>query len=700
MTAGIIKANDLDKAISAGDLAKVRSILKENPSLLNEKNIQTLTPVNKALVEGKREIALELINLGADLTIGDKDNSLPIHYAAMMGDIDIYELIRLKTSMSVDIPDNDGATSLFYSISGQKPEMSKYLIGKGADLKVLTKDKYNLLLYAAIFGQTEIAKILIDKKSDVNAKNLRGFTPLHSAVSFGRTDIVKMLVEHGANVNVENDEGETPLFLAARSNTFEAAKYLIENGGDVRHRSKRGLTPLIELSFSGNIRNIELFLEHGADIEEGDSSGINALTYAVWGRNPVEVMKFLIMNGAEVNPDCRRGKTSCCQGDISPLCRAASTGKTDVINLLLSNGAKVNIKDRDGLSPLMLAVKNGNPEAVRTLIAHGAFLDQPDPIIGNTELMIASTLGEEEIVSLLLEKGAKTSLTNKDGNNAMDLAWNYGHKKIAYMLLSKGVNDSKLKDMIQTPSLLDQPVKEKNAAVWFLGHSGWAVKTKNNFLIFDYDMTSGSKSVSDSSLASGYIVPEELKGQKVTVFCSHSHQDHYSKNIFDWRKDLTDINYVFCFVPQGDVENYTYIPIHNEKTINGIKISTIKSTDLDGGFLVEVDGLVIFHPGDLANKEDKLMKAYKDEIDMIASKGIKVDLAFAGIRGCSLGSPAQVKLGVEYLVDKLKPNLLIPMHSGSSTVTYKNFAETFNKEKPAQKVKAVINRGDHFIYTD
>ncbi|MEI6457101.1 MAG: hypothetical protein WCO93_12490, partial [bacterium] len=178
----------------------------------------------------------------------------------------------------------------------------------------------------------------------------------------------------------------------------------------------------------------------------------------------------------------------------------------------------------------------------------------------------------------------------------------------------------------------------------------------------------------------------------------HSHPDHYTKEIFKWKKNIPQVSYVLCFNPPDAAGEYTFIPIHDTKTVDGIKISTVRSTDLDGGFLLEVDGLVIFQPGDLANRQDDLMKAFTDEIDLVASKGVKVDMAFAPIRGCGLGQPPQVKLGVNYMIDKLQPNLFIPMHAGAATDTYRLFADEIRIEKPNQKVQAVVNKGDHFSY--
>eukprot|EP00178_Gracilaria_changii_P012691 TRINITY_DN35869_c0_g1_i1.p1 TRINITY_DN35869_c0_g1~~TRINITY_DN35869_c0_g1_i1.p1 ORF type:complete len:128 (-),score=22.97 TRINITY_DN35869_c0_g1_i1:66-449(-) len=56
----------------------------------------------------------------------------------------------------------------------------------------------------------------------------------------------------------------------------------------------------------------------------------------------------------------------------SPLHWAADFGKADVIEYLISKGAKVNQKDSNGITPLLNAVYESHTEAVKALLKHGA----------------------------------------------------------------------------------------------------------------------------------------------------------------------------------------------------------------------------------------------------------------------------------------------------------------------------------------
>jgi len=695
----IVWASDLNKAINDGNLTLVKSLLDSNPELINIKDLRGHTPLINALLAENKEISLELIKRGADVTIGDNENTAPIHFAAGMGDIDLFELIRGK-GVALDARDDNEMTPLFYSIRNRKESMSLYLIGQGANVRAVAVNDWPLLLYAAIYGQTETAKMLLDKKVDVNAQTREGIAPIHSATSFGRTDFVKMLVEHGAKIDIQTTEGAMPLSWALNPNTYDIAEFLIRNGADVNHKDHSGTTALMRVAGRGSVNVAELLLQNGANVNDMDNDQRPALVMAAWSRDPDGMSKFLILNGADVNPvTCTHGKSCTCgQNQTTPLHSAASMGLTEMTRNLVTNGAKINVYNKHGYTPLHLAVKKGNTELVKYLVDQGAFLNQQDKNLGYTELHLAATLGNRELVDWFLEKGSDVTITTNDGQTALDLAWKYGHKEIGYLLLAKGSSDSKLKEMVSAPDLLTQTPAQGEATVWFLGHSGWAIKTQHHFLIFDYFINPREKAPADSGLACGYIVPEELKEQQVTVFASHSHMDHYNKEIFGWKATLPDIRYVLCFHPEDATGDYTYIPIHEEKIIDDMKISTIKSTDLDGGYLVEVDGLVIFHPGDHANREDILMKDFTDEIDLVAKKGVTIDLAFTPIRGCGLGLPPQVKLGMNYMIDKLHPTLLIPMHAGATTDAYCVTASELSKEKPHQKVHAVVNKGDHFSY--
>jgi L-ascorbate metabolism protein UlaG (beta-lactamase superfamily) len=246
--------------------------------------------------------------------------------------------------------------------------------------------------------------------------------------------------------------------------------------------------------------------------------------------------------------------------------------------------------------------------------------------------------------------------------------------------------------------MLSANIARGEAMFWYLGHSGWAVKTSDHFLVFDYNDDTRARKADHPCLATGCIEPKELKNQHLTVFSSHAHPDHFCSSVFDWKKENPEAEFVLCFQPDGVSEPYTYLPVNTESEVNGMTVYTIRSTDSGGGFLLEVDGLVIFHMGDHANGDDALAEDFTREIDLVAAKNKKIDVMLGPIRGCSLGTPSQVKSGTYYAIEKLDPALFVPMHSGAYSFEYRKFTEQAAKDGLEQPMMSPVNKGDRFHY--
>lgn len=694
------RSQDIYDAIEQDDAESVKLIIAEHAELLNQRNEVFKTPLNFAAELGKAGMARILLDLGADPYIGDRENSMPIHMAAISGNVETVDLF-LDNGMDVDTRDLNEMTPLHFALAYNQSAMARHLIERGADVNAQNINSFSPLHYAAIRGDMESARLLLKKKANINDIIVRGGSPLFSAVSFGHTDLVRFLVENGANINQEAEDGSQALSAALNPNTYDAAAYLIEKGADVMHRNNSRLTALHFVAGRGTGENIaELLLDHGADIDAVSLDGRTPLTFAAYSRNPEGMTRFLILNGADVNPDpCSLDKACTC-GPVhtTPLHAAVSRNQLGMAEILVSNGAKVNVYDAGGQTPLHLAIQAGSVDLVKYLVDHGAFINTGEKNTGSTALHLAVAMGYGDIVDQLLVEDADIRALDKEGRTSLDYAWYYNHKDIAYTLLASGADDNTLKDHLNAPCLLDKALGEGQAMVWFLGHSGWAVKTQNHFLVFDYFTNQWNQAPDDSCLASGFICPEEIKGQNVTVFSTHEHGDHFDPRIFEWQTVIPDAGYVLCWEPSGIQNSYTLIPVHEQAEVNGMDVYVNYSTDLGGGYFVEVDGLNIWHMGDLANGEDGLMKAFTDEVDRIAGTDKRVDIVFGGIRGCSLGQPEQVRQGLYYVLEKLDPSLFIPMHSGGHSFENLRFAEEAKEDGMETPMRYVIHRGDRFIY--
>jgi L-ascorbate metabolism protein UlaG (beta-lactamase superfamily) len=215
-------------------------------------------------------------------------------------------------------------------------------------------------------------------------------------------------------------------------------------------------------------------------------------------------------------------------------------------------------------------------------------------------------------------------------------------------------------------------LENRECVVWYLGHSGWAIKTKNNFLIFDY--TEMNTVVEDKEIRNSFINSIDLKNDNVYVFVSHEHEDHYDKIIYNWGQQVKNIKYILGW---DDSESSKYICVGANKVYNidDIEIITIESTDDGVGYLVKLDGLSILHFGDHANWCCEIDSYYKEQIDYLKDKCANIDIAFIPIAKGSGIRPQSITDGAEYAINKLNIKMAFPMHGGGRENLYKEFEE-------------------------
>ncbi len=247
-------------------------------------------------------------------------------------------------------------------------------------------------------------------------------------------------------------------------------------------------------------------------------------------------------------------------------------------------------------------------------------------------------------------------------------------------------------------SPLKEDIREGEAYVWYLGHCGWAVKTKNHLLIFDYSPMGSMPA--ELSVSNGHINPIEIKDLNVFVFVSHAHADHYDPEIFKWEKSIESITYVFGWQPSNNKSHNLHIAEPKKKRyIDGLEILTIYH-EFDGipevAFLVNGDGLMVFHSGDHGSTGEVLNSLFKDNIDFLAKDSKEIDIAFISQFGSRSGG--EVNNGDLYTIEKLRPRATFPMHQGGREHFYKKFAQEATDKGAKTKFYSAEKRGDRFFY--
>lgn len=143
------------------------------------------------------------------------------------------------------------------------------------------------------------------------------------------------------------------------------------------------------------------------------------------------IVDLLLENGADINVCSPKGYTS--------LMLASSEGHDAVTKLLIEKGANMEMKDSDGDTAVILAAMTGNESIVRLLLKKGANLDEKNRSC-ETALHLAVRRGHETVVSLLLENEARTNVQDHDGDTVLHFAVATGYDSIVELLLEYNAN--------------------------------------------------------------------------------------------------------------------------------------------------------------------------------------------------------------------------------------------------------------------
>lgn len=172
---------------------------------------------------------------------------------------------------------------------------------------------------------------------------------------------------------------------------------------------------------------------------------INGLHFAVLF-GVVKVVEKLLELGFKPDHKDSYGRT--------PLWWASQGGQDAIVGLLLDAGASLETKDKiKGYTPLMCAIHGEHQKVVDLLLDKRSEIDTKDRQ-GQTALMMASEIGAEDIVQLLIKKGkADVNLRDSGEKGWTPLLWaiENGHSGAVKMLLEAGADFKVKNEMEMTP---------------------------------------------------------------------------------------------------------------------------------------------------------------------------------------------------------------------------------------------------------
>eukprot|EP00054_Salpingoeca_dolichothecata_P029739 m.235828 g.235828 ORF g.235828 m.235828 type:complete len:507 (+) comp26537_c0_seq13:70-1590(+) len=301
----------------------------------------------------------------------------------------------------------------------------------------VNKSLWQPLICACTKGNIHVVTALLEIPAiEINIKGPNEETALYVASRLNHLDIVQLLLNFGADANLKTKHGDTPLHTAARNNCPEAMLLLLQNQADQSLRNTGGCTPLHLACVNNHIKAIQVLVQHNADPWIADNKKVTAW-HIVARDGFFEGVKCFANTFGVVCPKATL---------VPPLILCAEAFHREssylpILKLVTSKAQEtpgaVNAKHPlDGRSALHYVVQRDKVQAVEILLSGGADINVRDKY-GVVPLHKATS---ERTFLYLLKHGADINAVDRNGASVLHLLLAERKFKLAEVALIRGIN--------------------------------------------------------------------------------------------------------------------------------------------------------------------------------------------------------------------------------------------------------------------
>jgi len=298
----------------------VERLLTTHQQNLNAKGGYWGAPFNAALAKGHLDIALLLLDRGADVDNRGEVDQTGLYIASSRGYTDVVRpLIDRGADRNAMCKDSHEShhnvkwTPLHVAVHKGRRDVTIILLDGGADTETRNCRDQTALYMASSRGYVDVVRSLIDRGADLNAQS-KGWnrydhdvkwTPLHVTLWHGINPIPRILLEHGANPNAPDNLGQTALHLESLRRGITGIELLLEYGAIVDVRDKEGRTPLHQAAYRLNLDVVVVLLNHGADPRAQTNQGETPIQLAnaphqwAWKEDQAHIIRLLSLCTSE-----------------------------------------------------------------------------------------------------------------------------------------------------------------------------------------------------------------------------------------------------------------------------------------------------------------------------------------------------------------------------------------------------------------
>ena len=497
------------------------------------------------------------------------------------------------------------AQDFFQSIrNGEYKQVEQFIQEEPELIDSIVKMDFTPIMFASIWGQDSIVELLLKNEADMyKVKNESGLLSLHFATMRNHPAVVGVLIAYGMDVNVKDGKNKTALVYAIESNNREIIDLLLK--ANTKFPEEQELMNLcLHSAVLYNLQDIaEKLIENGASLSGVDNFRRSLLHNAVIGNN-LKWIDLLLAENLNIN-----------KVDIfkrTPLHYSVELNQLDITKSLVQNDAEINSIDNTNRTPLNIAQGLGHVQIADYLLSKNGILsepkifyidgdsDEPSQIevtyIANMGVMISSST-KTVLIDPLFDKGFNYYSTTPTGIVSKINKGEPPFNSIDLILVTHGDGDHFSAPMITDYLAVNKSVK----------------------LVCNNNTSSALRKKTDSGVDATRIV-----GITPDLFTS---TDTLVNNI-------------------------------------QVKILRLRHSGRDDqndnlGFLIDMDGIKVFHQGDAGGEVMQSMAVKRiQEYDSIGIETMEVDVAILN-RGSLWNSNSP---GLQIIKKQMKPKHIILTH--------------------------------------
>ncbi|XP_043466930.1 ankyrin-3-like [Leptopilina heterotoma] len=229
--------------------------------------------------------------------------------------------------------------------------------------------------------------------------------------------------------NNENDYSSSECYLYSDDYSEEYEHF--EN-----YCSTDDYTPIFLAVHKGDLNSVSTLLNEN-NLEKSVHG--KRMLHVAAARGHLQIVDLLIKNGAKLNVEDFKKRT--------PFYVALQQNKVEVAEFLLENGARIDIPRKGGRTTLRVAIKTQNIRIVERLLKQGAMVNVRDDISRMKPIDLAASLNNIQLVELLLKYGAKMDEIDEFRDEqkyvqkrmtALHFAAKFGNLELVKLLMSNG----------------------------------------------------------------------------------------------------------------------------------------------------------------------------------------------------------------------------------------------------------------------